>query len=56
MESGNREKILQNEASIDIDELIKLVIKELRNNTKASEKIAEQIIRDTLNENLLLEL
>ena len=56
MESENREEILQNETPIDMGELIKLVIRELRKNTKVSEKVAEQIIRDALNEKLLLEL
>ena len=54
MDKGRNEEILQSEI-IDIEKILNAIITELRNNTKESEMIAEQMIRDSLNEKILLE-
>jgi len=56
MAKNKREESIQNEIVIDVENLLDLIITELRKGTKESEKIVEQIIRDTLNEKLFLEM
>jgi len=55
MATKERKESEQNEIAIDIENLLDLVITELRKGSKVNEKIAEQMIRDTLIENLLME-
>ena len=54
MVERRNEAILSSEI-IDVEKLLTAIITELRNDTKESEMIAEQMIRDSLNEKILLE-
>lgn len=55
MEPEVRKESIKNEITIDFENLLDLIISELRKGTKESEKVVEQLIRDTLNEKLFLE-
>ena len=55
MAKEKREGSVENEITIDVEDLLYLIISELRKGTKESEKVVEQMIRDTIDEKLFLE-
>jgi len=55
MVKNKRKESFQNEIGIEVDKLLERIITELRENSRESEKIVEQMIRDTLDEELFLE-